>query len=88
MEILNSAIAEREGNDCLITEAIVLLRITNRAYVVTYVRDVLGGWTGNPIESNIQSFHSYDKAKTCYDTLYNRINEERLILSGGKIYDS
>ena len=75
MEILDSYITEREGNDCLITEAIVLLRITNRAYVVTYVRDVLGGWTGNPIESNSRSFHNYDEAKTCYDKLYNHIKE-------------
>lgn len=85
MEILNSAIAEREGNDCLITEAIALLRITNRAYVVTYVRDVLGGWTGNPIESNSQSFHNYDEAKTCYDKLYQRIRQERMIIDGKAI---
>ena len=73
MEILNKYITKRDGNECLITEAIVLLRITDRAYVVTYVRDVLGGWTGNPIESNSQSFHSYDEAKECYDKLYRHI---------------
>ena len=34
MEILDNYITEREGNECLITEGIVLIRITNRAYYV------------------------------------------------------
>lgn len=75
MEILDNYITEREGNDCLITEAIILIRITFRAYIVTYTRDVLGGWTGNPIEANSRSFHSYDEAKICYDKLYSTIKE-------------
>lgn len=73
MEILDNYITEREGNECLITEGIVLIRITNRAYVVTYTRDVLGGWTNNPIEANSMSFHSYDEAKICYNKLYEQI---------------
>ncbi len=63
MEILDNYIIEREGNDCLITEAIAIIRITHRAYIVTYTREFLGGWTGNPIEANCRSFHSYDEAK-------------------------
>lgn len=73
MEILDNYITKREGNECLITEGIVLIRITNRAYVVTYTRDVLGGWTGNNIEANSRSFHSYDEAKICYNKLYEQI---------------
>ena len=75
MEILNSHITKREGNDCLITEEIVLLRITNGAYVVTYVVDILGGWTDNPIEARSRGFHHYDEAKAHYDELYNHIKE-------------
>ena len=73
MEILDNYITEREGNECLITEGIMLIRITNRAYVVTYTRDVLGGWTGNSIEANSRSFHSYDEAKVCYNKLYEQL---------------
>ena len=73
MEILDNYITEKEGNDCLITEAIILIRITPRAYIVTYTSDVFGGWTGNPIEVNGRSFRRYDEAKIYYDKLYNKI---------------
>lgn len=73
MEILNNYITEREGNDCLITEVIMLIHITYRVYIVTYTKDVLGGWTGNPTETNCESFHDYDDAKTYYNKLYKQI---------------
>ena len=76
MEILDNYITEREGNDCLITEAITLICITDRAYVVTYIRDILGGWINNPIEANSRSFHSYDEAKMCYNKSYEQIKSE------------
>ena len=75
MEILNNYIYEREGNDCLITDAITLIRITYRAYIVTHTKDVFGGWTGNPIETNCQSFHDYKEAKTYYNKLYKQIKK-------------
>ena len=73
MEILDNYITWREGNDCLITRAVALIRITYGSFIVTYTEDVFGGWTGNPITTTCESFHEYGEADAYYNKIYKEI---------------
>lgn len=73
MEILDSYDTDRYGNDCLIAEHIALIRVTYGIYIVMHVTSVIGGWTGNPIETRYGNFHEYGEARAYYDELYEQI---------------
>lgn len=71
MEILLNCTNERQGNDCLIAESISLIRVTYRFYIVIHATQVIGGWTGNPVETKHSNFNSYDEAKMYFGQLCN-----------------
>lgn len=75
MEILDSYNTDRYGSDCLIAEHIALIRVTYGIYIVIHVTNVVGGWTGNPVEIRHENFNEYSEAREYYDKLYERINE-------------
>ena len=52
MEILKQQIFKRDGNECLLTDAVALIRIDYDLYVVTHTSAVDGGWTGHLGETN------------------------------------
>ena len=73
MEILNNYHIEREGNECLIIDSIALIRVTYSFYIVIYTTQVIGGWTGNPLETNYKNFSSYENAREYYNELYTQL---------------
>lgn len=73
MEILDSYDTDRYGNDCLIAEYIALIRVTYGIYIVIHVTSVIGGWTGNPLETRYGNFREYGEARAYYDELYEHI---------------
>lgn len=75
MEILDNYHIEREGNDCLIIDSIALIRISYSFYIVIHTIQVVGGWTGNPIETNYENFSSYENAREYYNELCTQLKE-------------
>lgn len=73
MEVLHSYQTDREGNDCLIIEAIALIRVTSGFYIVIHATQVMGSWTGDPVETKHWNFYSYNEAKTYFNELYEQI---------------
>ena len=62
MEILKEFKNTHEGNDCLITEYVSLIKLDQNLFIVTFTEDVLGSWTGSPKTSNVDTFTNYYKA--------------------------
>lgn len=73
MEILQSYNNDRQGNDCLIVESIALIRVTSGFYIVIHATQIIGGWTGNPVETRYGNFRSYEEAKAYFNELYEQI---------------
>ena len=73
MEILKEFKNTHEGNDCLITEYVNLIKLNRDLYIVTFTKDVLGSWTGNPKTSQIETFTDYDKAFGYMDSLVKEV---------------
>lgn len=73
MEILQSYNNDRQGNDCLIIESIALIRVTFGFYIVIRATQVIGGWTGNPVETRYGNFRSHEEAKAYFNELYEQI---------------
>ena len=73
MQILASYKDDRQGNDCLIMEAIALIRVTYGLYIVTHTTQVIGSWTGNPVETRCENFDSHEEAKAYFNELYEQI---------------
>ena len=73
MEILDSYNTDRYGNDCLIAEYIAFIRVTYGIYIVLHVTSVMGGRTGNPVETKYGNFREYSEARAYYDKLYEQI---------------
>lgn len=73
MEILNNKIVKRDGNDCLITEAIALIRITYDLYIVTHTDAVDGSWTGNEGATNSYTFRDMSSAVSRYNDLCKKV---------------
>ena len=73
MEILNQQIFKRDGNECLLTDAIALIRITYDLYVVTHTSAVDGGWTGHQGETHCNTFRDMSSAVSCYNTWCERV---------------
>ena len=69
MEILKQQIFKRDGNECLLTDAIALIKITYDLYIVTYTSAVDGGWTGNLGETNSYTFRDIKPAVDMYKKL-------------------
>lgn len=69
MEILKQQIFKRDGNDCLLTDAIALIRITYDLYIITYISAVDGGWTGYLGETNSYTFREMKPAVDMYNKL-------------------
>ena len=65
MELLKEYKCERHGNDCLIRDYICLIRIDHDLYIVNKVTSVIGGWTGNPVDTYCEHFQELDKALEC-----------------------
>ena len=60
MEILKEYKYTREGNDCLITDYVCLIKLDECLYTVVHTESVYGGWTGNPITTKSEAFKYYD----------------------------
>ena len=75
MEILNNKIVKRDGNECLLTDAIALIRINYDLYVVTHTSAVDGGWTGHLGETNTHTFRNMNSAVSCYNNLCEDLKE-------------
>ena len=69
MEILKQQIFKRDGNDCLLTDAIALIKITYDLYIVTYTSAVDGGWTGHLGQTNSYTFRDMKSAVDMYTKL-------------------
>lgn len=73
MEILDKKIVKRYGSECLLTDAVALIRISYDLYVVTHTSAVDGGWTGHPCETNCQTFRDMNSAVSCYNTWCEKV---------------
>lgn len=73
MEILKQQIFKRDGNDCLLTDAIALIKITCDLYIVTHTSAVDGGWTGHLGETNSYTFRDMSSAVNCYNTWCEKV---------------
>lgn len=73
MEIIKEYKNEREGNDCLITDYVCLVKLDYHLYTVVYTRSVYGGWTGNPITTKSESFKDYGDALNCMNVLVGKL---------------
>lgn len=69
MEILEQQIFKRDGNDCLLTYAIALIKISYDLYIVTHTSAVDGGWTGHLGETNSHTFRDMNSAVDMYNKL-------------------
>ena len=74
MEILNKKIVKREGNDCLLIDAVALISITYDLYIVTHTSAVDGGWTGHKGETHCETFRDMSSAVSCYNTWCEKVN--------------
>lgn len=73
MDILNEHMVTKDGNDCLITDAVALIRVTDDAYIVTFTEAVRGGWTGNPTTTTCESFRNYNDAKNHFSKVVKKV---------------
>ena len=73
MEILKECKNTHEGNDCLITEYISLIKLDQNLFIVTFTEDVLGSWTGNPKTSQVDTFTNYYKALNFMNSLIKKV---------------
>lgn len=73
MEILNNKIVKRDGNECLLTDVIALIRITYDLYIVTHTNAVDGGWTGHLGETNSYTFRDISSATNRYNELCEKV---------------
>ena len=73
MEILNNKIVKRDGNECLLTDAIALIRINYDLYIVTHTSAVDGGWTGHLGETHCETFRDMSSAVSCYNTWCEKV---------------
>lgn len=73
MEILNNIEVKKEGNDCLITEAVALIRINYDLYVVIHTDAVDGSWTGNPCDTYTYTFRDFSSAISRYNELCEKV---------------
>lgn len=62
MEIIKEYKSERQGNECLITNYVCLIKLDNNLYTVVHTESVCGGWTGNPVATKCETFRDYDNA--------------------------
>lgn len=75
MEILNKKIVKRDGNECLLTDAVALIRITYDLYIVTYTSAVDGGWTGHLGETSSYTFRDMTSAINKYNELCKTVKD-------------
>ena len=73
MEILNQQIFKRDGNECLLTDAIALIKIAYDLFVVTHTSAVDGGWTGHLGETHCETFRDMSSAVSCYNTWCEKV---------------
>ena len=73
MEILNHIEVKKDGNDCLITEVVALIRLNYSLYIVTYTQSVWGSWTGNPCDTNTYTFRDISSATNRYNELCEKV---------------
>lgn len=74
MEILDKKIVKKDGNECLITEVVTLIRLEYDLYIVTYTQSVWGSWTGNPCDTDAYTFRDMTSAVNRYSQLCERVN--------------
>lgn len=73
MEILKECKYTREGNDCLITDYVCLIKLNHHLYTVVHTNEVYGSWTGNPITTKSEAFKDYDDALNYMTKLIRKI---------------
>lgn len=73
MEVLKQHIFKRDGNECLLTDAIALIKITYDLYIVTHTSAVDGGWTGQLGETRCETFRDMNSAVSCYNTWCKKV---------------
>jgi hypothetical protein len=73
MEILKEFKNAHEGNDCLITEYISLIKLDQNLFIVTFTEDIFGSWTGSPKTSNVDTFINYYKALNFMNFLIKKV---------------
>lgn len=65
MEIIKEYKSERQGNECLITNYVCLIKLDNNLYTVIHTESVCGGWTDNPVTTNCTTLKDYDESVKC-----------------------
>ena len=75
MKLLGEYTHKREGNECLITDYICLVKLEYDLYLVTHTEKVYGGWTGNPITTESATFEDYSSAADYMNTFIDAFNE-------------
>ena len=73
MEILNHIEVKKDGNECLITDVVALIRISYNLYLVTHTNAVEGSWTGNPCDTNTYTFRDFNSAVSRYNELCEKV---------------
>ena len=73
MEILNHFEVKKDGNECLITDVVALIRINHDLYIVTHTDSVWGSWTGNPCDTDAYTFRDFSSAISCYNELCEKV---------------
>ena len=76
MEIIKKYENRKEGNDCLITNYICLIKLDYHLYLLTHTESVYGGWTGNPKTTQTRIFEDYGDALICMVTLIGKLERE------------
>lgn len=69
MKIINEFVNTREGNDCLIITAIVLLEVNPSFYVVVSSEKYEGSWVNNAIEPSSEGFSDFNAANKRFNHL-------------------
>lgn len=73
MKILKEYKKGREGNDCWLSDYIVLIELDRDLYIVVHTDTVFGSWTGNPKSSRSEVFTDYTDALEYMNKLVAKI---------------
>ena len=62
MKILNEYKGSRTGNECILTDYILLVEVDTGLYAVNHINIVQGGWTGHQSNNRTEFFDKFDEA--------------------------
>lgn len=75
MEILNEYKNGREGNDCWISDYIILIKLDTNLFVVVHTDTVCGSWTGNHKTTRAETFVDYVEAMNYFESIVEKLEK-------------